>query len=63
MTKDISFKKAVLRLEEIVTKLESSELDLEEAVGLLTEGYALHKKCQDKLKSAQSRIDKLIIDE
>ncbi|OGD92929.1 exodeoxyribonuclease VII small subunit [Candidatus Curtissbacteria bacterium RIFCSPHIGHO2_01_FULL_41_44] len=60
MTKDINFAKALARLEGIVEKLEGQNLDLEEAVDLLTEGVALHKKCQEKLKSAQSKIDKLL---
>lgn len=60
MTKDINFTKALARLEEIVNKLESQELDLEESVKLLAEGLALHKKCQDKLKSTQSKINRLL---
>lgn len=60
MTKDLSFKKAVQRLEEIVEKLESHDLDLEEAVEFLAEGIELHKKCQEKLKSAQVKINKLL---
>ncbi|EKD57681.1 MAG: hypothetical protein ACD_57C00190G0003 [uncultured bacterium] len=60
MSKDINFTKALSRLEEIVSKLESQELDLEESVQLLAEGLALHKKCQDKLGVAQDKIDKLL---
>lgn len=60
MAKDLNFKKAIDRLEEIVEKLESQDLDLEEAVELLAEGIELHKKCQDKLKSAQVKINKLL---
>jgi len=60
MAKDLNFKKAIERLEEIVEKLESQDLDLEEAVDLLAEGIELHKKCQDKLKSAQTKINKLL---
>lgn len=60
MTKDISFTKALRRLEEIVTKLESQNLDLEEGLGLLEEGLMLHKKCQEKLKNAQVKINQLL---
>lgn len=60
MAKDINFTKALARLEEIASKLENQELDLEESVRLLAEGLALHKKCQEKLESAQSKIDKLL---
>jgi len=60
MTKDLNFTKALSRLEEIVQKLESLDLDLEESVAFLAEGLTLHKKCQDQLKHAQSKIDKLL---
>ena len=60
MKKDVSFAKALARLEEIVEKLESQDVDLEEQVELLTEGVTLHKICQDKLKNAQTKIDKLL---
>lgn len=58
--KDVSFAKALVRLEEIVQKLEGEDVDLEEGLKLLTEGLALHKICTEKLKSAQSKIDKLL---
>lgn len=61
--KDISFAKALLRLEQIVQKLETEDVDLEEQVDLLVEGIALHKKCQEKLKIAQIKIDKLLAEE
>jgi len=60
MSKDLSFSKALKRLEEIVKKLESQDLELEEAVSLLTEGIALHKKCQERLSGAKSKVDKLL---
>ena len=60
MAKDFNFTKALSRLEEIVQKLEKQDLDLEESVNLLAEGLTLHKKCQDQLKHAQSKIDKLL---
>lgn len=58
--KDVSFAKALLRLEEIVQRLEAQDVDLEEGLKLLTEGLTLHKICTEKLKSAQSKIDKLL---
>jgi len=60
MTQDLSFSKALARLEEIVKKLESQDLELEEGVSLIAEGIALHKKCQEKLNGAKNRIDKLL---
>lgn len=63
MKKEISFAKALQRLEEIVEKLESQDVDLEQQVELLTEGVELHKICQDKLKNAQTKIGKLLKEE
>lgn len=59
MTKDQTFTKSLERLEQIVARLESQELDLEEAMQLLAEGISLHKKCSQKLKNAQEKIDKM----
>ena len=61
MTKDFNFTKALARLEEIVAKLENQDLELEEAIKLLTEGVSLHKMCQEKLTGAKNKIDKLFI--
>lgn len=59
-SKDLNFSQAIGRLEEIVQKLESPNLDLEEGMKLLAEGLGLHKRCQTKLKNAQIQIDKLL---
>ena len=62
MTKGDSFAQALIRLEEIVEKLENQDQDLEDSVKLLTEGLKLHKFCHDKLKNAQRKIDKIILE-
>lgn len=59
MKKDLSFSKSLARLEEIVAKLESQTLDIDEAVNLLSEGIKLHKYCQTKLFVSQQRINSL----
>ncbi|MBI4037769.1 exodeoxyribonuclease VII small subunit [Candidatus Curtissbacteria bacterium] len=60
MAKDNSFSKYMTRLEVIVARLETAELDLEETTVLLAEGMELHKKCLTKLEAAKSKIDKVI---
>jgi len=62
MTKDVTFSQAIKKLESTVEKLESADLDLEEGLKLLSEGLRLHKYCEDKLKNAQIKIDKLILE-
>lgn len=56
MTRDISFNKALTRLEEIVARLEDPNLDLEEGLKLLEEGVSLHKLCKSKLTQANAKI-------
>ena len=60
MTKDISFNKALTRLEEIVDKLEDPNLDLEEGLKLLEEGVRLHKLCKSKLTEANAKITTIL---
>ena len=53
------FEEAFERLEEIVSKLESGDVALEESLGLYTEGMTLVKFCNDKLSVAREKIEKL----
>ena len=60
MTKDLSFSKALARLEEIVNKLEDPNLDLEEGLKLLEEGVKLHRSCKKKLTEANVKISSIL---
>lgn len=53
------FEEAFERLEEIVAKLESGEVALEESLDLYTEGMTLVKFCNQKLTVAREKIEKL----
>lgn len=57
---NISFSKALARLEEIVSKLENPSIDLEEGLSLLEEGVSLHKLCTEKLTEANTKITKIL---
>ena len=57
-----NFTQALTRLEEIVEKLESPNLDLEEGLKLLEEGVRLHKLCKNKLTSANAKITDILKD-
>jgi exodeoxyribonuclease VII small subunit len=58
---DMSFEKAHQRLEEILEKMNSDEsIDLEQSLNLFEEANSLITLCQNKLSSAQKRIDLLI---
>ncbi|MEK7581198.1 MAG: exodeoxyribonuclease VII small subunit [Patescibacteria group bacterium] len=62
-TEDLTFSKALARLEEIVAKLEEPDLDLEEGLQLLEEGVRLHKVCKIKLTSASAKITTILKEE
>ena len=56
----LSFESAVVRLEEIITMLEDSNIDLETAIKLYTEGGELQKHCEKKLNEAQFKIEAIM---
>ena len=60
--KTANFTQALARLEEIVEKLESPDLDLEEGLKLLEEGVRLHKLCKNKLTEANTKITAILED-
>ena len=60
LQKSLNFTQALTRLEEIVEKLESPDLDLEEGLKLLEEGVALHKLCKNKLTAANTKITDIL---
>jgi exodeoxyribonuclease VII small subunit len=55
----LPFEKAMQELEDIVAKLEKSTISLDESVRLFERGEALRKRCDDLLKQAEARIEKI----
>jgi exodeoxyribonuclease VII small subunit len=58
----LSFEKALAQLEEIVARLEGGKVDLDESIRLYERGEALKKICEEKLKQAETRIEKITLD-
>jgi exodeoxyribonuclease VII small subunit len=56
---ELSFEDALKRLEEIVRRLESGEESLENSIQLYQEGDKLRSQCEQRLKSAQAKIDQI----
>jgi exodeoxyribonuclease VII small subunit len=54
---EANFEQAMKRLEEIVEQMESGELALEDLIVRYEEGMKLVKVCQDRLASAEQRIE------
>jgi len=59
LTNEVSFEDARGELEQIVTKLESGQASLEEAVALWERGELLYRTCLGKLDAAQGKIEEL----
>jgi exodeoxyribonuclease VII small subunit len=57
------FEDAMKELEEIVKRLESGDLSLEESLKIFEEGIALSRYCFKKLEEAEKKISILINDE
>ena len=60
MAKTQRFEEALSRLEEIVDKLQSQDLLLEESLKLFEEGLKLSRFCHDKLQEVEKRVKKLV---
>jgi exodeoxyribonuclease VII small subunit len=64
MNEDIAslpFEKAMAALEEIVARLETGRVDLEESILIYERGEALRKHCESKLRDAEMRIEKITL--
>ena len=57
----LSFEDALKRLETIVHRLEGGEETLDSAITLYAEGAKLREACEARLKSAQERIDRIVL--
>ena len=55
-----NFENAMKRLTEIVTRLESGELSLEQSLVLFEEGIELSRLAQKKLEEAQKKVEQLV---
>ena len=57
--KSLSFEEALKSLEKIVEELNDGDLDLEKAINAYEKGIHLKNICEEKLKNAKERIDKI----
>lgn len=57
---ELTFEENLEKLESIVKKLESGEVPLDNAIAEFTEAMKLAKLCDEKLKTAEEAITKLV---
>jgi|SRR5215475_1585804 exodeoxyribonuclease VII small subunit len=54
------FERSLARLEEVVQRLESPQLSLDEAMKLFEEGVELSRECQKQLEEAEGKVEILL---
>jgi exodeoxyribonuclease VII small subunit len=60
--KKLSFERAMEELETIVTRLEGGKVPLEESVAIYERGESLKRRCEELLRQAEARVDKITTD-
>ena len=58
----LSFERAIEELETIVRRLEEGKVPLEELVAIYERGEALKRRCEDLLRQAEARVEKITLD-
>ena len=58
----LSFERAIEELELIVRRLEDGKVPLEESVAIYERGEALKRRCEDLLRQAEARVQKITLD-
>ncbi len=57
----LSFEHALAQLEQIVAQLESGQADLERSIGLYERGARLKAHCEERLRAAQLRVERIVV--
>ena len=60
--KKLSFERALEELESIVKRLEDGKVPLEELVTIYERGESLKRRCEELLRQAEARVDKITTD-
>lgn len=55
-----SFEENIEKIKNIISKLESGELSIEENLSLFEEGLKLSTECQNRLKEADMKVKKIV---
>ena len=60
--KKLTFERAIEELESIVKRLEEGKVPLEESVAIYERGEALKRRCEELLRLAEARVEKITLD-
>lgn len=58
----LTFERAIEELETIVKRLEDGKVPLEESVAIYERGESLKRRCEELLRQAEARVDKITTD-
>ena len=59
--KKMPFERAIEELESIVKRLEEGKVPLEESVAIYERGEALKMRCEELLRQAEARVEKITL--
>jgi exodeoxyribonuclease VII small subunit len=60
--KKMAFEQAIEQLESIIKRLEEGKVPLEESVAIYERGEALKQRCEELLRAAEARVEKITLD-
>ena len=60
--KRLTFERAIEELESIVKRLEEGKVPLEESVAIYERGESLKRRCEELLRLAEARVEKIRLD-
>ncbi len=60
--KKLPFERAIEELESIIKRLEEGKVPLEESVAIYERGEALKRRCEELLRAAETRVEKITAD-
>ena len=60
--KKMPFERAIDELESIVKRLEEGKVPLEESVAIYERGEVLKARCEELLRQAEARVEKITLD-
>jgi exodeoxyribonuclease VII small subunit len=58
-SRELDFERAVERVEEIIEKIESGQIGLEQSIAEYERGVALIRRCRQALERAEQRVEEL----
>lgn len=60
--KKLTFETAIAELESIVKRLEEGKVPLEESVAIYERGEVLKSRCEELLRQAEAKVEKITLD-